>query len=306
MSKGWEWLEEIGKGDAMPLAGLPPVASGQATDAGEAGFVVPLLDGKRVVGPFAKVDDDGGPMVEVYQMIPGTDENGRACMKPAWLGEVSRDVTRAELVEAQGHRWYRLTVRGADGRRLTGGDVDLRRPEDHNRQRVGQLAGLAAGEERDGRDGWEKLDERVTRAVERARAEMKAAHELVTAAVERERAAWEKRAVEAEKAWRAAADEVQKLRLDVLEARLTKGSGGGLDFDQARAVLEKARDLQDRVNELLPAASAPEQQRDLGASMLDGLRAFKTGVGEIVGIAELVGVKVPSMSTGGGFSLPRV
>lgn len=324
---GWNWLDTDARATERATQPPPPTSSSgrdaaaaaptlteppQAEPAqAEPGYLVPLL-GRRVVGPFCDIDEDGGPLVELYEVVAGQDASGRVAWKGALIDLVGRDMSRLDLLNDPelGRRWYRAKVRDARGQIIDRQDIDLRSPNDPRRRRgrarpapeptppppsaVGALT-------------WQDVEDRVERAVEKTRANCTAAHRELVAAIERERDMWQARAEAAERAMVDAEKAALDYRLQLVEAR-AGGGGGAFDFEQAREVIGKARMLHDQVTELIPVAETTTVERpSMGGAMLDGLHTVRRGAAEIVAIGQLFGVKI-----GGGdgdddpFNLPRV
>ena len=114
-------VEEMSTGDVVdtaeaPSAGRVEVVALPAAEVAPT-YRVHLL-GRSVVGPFAPIDDDGAPLLELYELKAVIDRLNRRNVSPAWIGLVPADANRAQLVDEPdlGPRLYRVIVRGADGK----------------------------------------------------------------------------------------------------------------------------------------------------------------------------------------------
>lgn len=299
---------------AEPMPATPTPVSPTAAAPGETvsveDFHVHLL-GRSISGPFAETDDEGGPIIEVYEMVDGTDRRGRSMMKPSLIGSFDRGTTRGDLVNADdedlGRRWYRVLVRGADGRPLASEDVDLRPPASQ-RRRTRRRSGREQPAQ--GTVGWlnqrdrqvveGELQARIDAAVDREVARRTGAHEQLVAALKRECEGWQTRAEAAEKEVRALRDQALDLKIKVATLQAGGQAAQPFDLDQLGAMVEKARTVQDMLEGFQPSAPEASPARpSLPKALLGGLGDLKTAVSDITELGTAL------KGVGGGFSFSR-
>lgn len=104
-------------------AGLFDPDADEEVDAGDREWPVLLLEGRRVRGPFRKPAPDGGPMLEVWEILRTP---GRRGVKPgAYLGRVPHDADEEDLERECGAGPRFLSIRAPSGRVLAQHSVSI-------------------------------------------------------------------------------------------------------------------------------------------------------------------------------------
>lgn len=275
--------------------GADDTAKAPAASASGVSWPVPLL-GKRVSGPFSDVDEEGAPLIELYEMVPDLDAAGRRIQRPCFIESVSHRLTRNDLLNDEtgelGRRHYLVMVKGADGLVITRGEVDLRPPDEvrrqilrPNRQRRNEPAEAAAAAPALG--NLDAMQQLMRDAVKAERERVEAERDRLVMAIEADRNAWKARAEQAETKVADLKDEVQELKIEAIRAMVGQGKGG-LDIEGLVAHAEQIQRAQEKLGLLTREDATPAAPRpSLTSAMVTTVRDVQSAASSILDIIKL-------------------